>query len=66
MTTIKNLLNQPQMIDERSLAVDGELKVKAVSDEMKRLAKRGFIAIVEDEPEKPAGTGSPTGGKENK
>jgi ribosomal 30S subunit maturation factor RimM len=51
---IKNLLNQPQMIDGKSLAVDGELKVKSVTGEAQRLADKGFVAIVEEPKKTPA------------
>jgi colicin import membrane protein len=47
MITIKNLSNQPLMVDDKSLGVDSEIKVRSVTDEARRLADKGFVAIVE-------------------
>lgn len=49
MITIKNLLNQPQMVDDKSLAVDGEVKVESVTAEIQWLVDKGFVAIADPE-----------------
>jgi len=67
MITIRNLSNQPHLVDDKSLGVDGEVKVKAVTDDIRRLVDKGFVAIVEPETEPvtpPVITGQ-TGGKKN-
>lgn len=64
MITIKNLLNQPQTVDGKSLAVDGEMKVRSVTDEIQRMADKGFVAIVAPEEEKT--TAPATGGQGGK
>lgn len=55
MITIKNLLNNPQMIGGKSLGVDGELAVRTVTDEMRRLEAKKFISIVEPAKPEPKG-----------
>ena len=47
MITIRNLSNQPHLVDDKSLGVDSEVKVKAVTDDIRRLVEKGFVAIVE-------------------
>lgn len=49
MITIRNLSNQPHLVDDKSLGVDGEIKVKSVTDEISRLVDKGFVAIVDTE-----------------
>lgn len=61
MITIKNLLNQPQTVDGKSLAVDGELEVKSVTEEIQRLVDKGFVAIVKSKPTTPPATGGQGG-----
>ena len=51
MITIKNNLNQSLSIGDRSLAVDGSIKVRAIDDEIERLVKRGYVSIIEPEAE---------------
>jgi len=49
---IRNLLNQPQMVEGQSLGVDCSVEVKSVTDDVRRLAEKGFVAIVTEEPPK--------------
>ena len=46
MVKIKNLINQSLTIGGNSLAVDGELRVNAVDEEIERLERRGYIAVI--------------------
>lgn len=64
MITIRNISSQPLLVDDKSLGVDDEIKVKSVTDEARRLADKGFVAIVEPQPEtQPANSGQTAGGK---
>jgi hypothetical protein len=51
MITIKNNLNQPIAIGEGTLPAGGEIKVRAVDEEIERLAAKGHVTIVAPEPE---------------
>ncbi|HEV7701066.1 MAG TPA: hypothetical protein VGO43_12615 [Pyrinomonadaceae bacterium] len=55
MVTIKNNLNQPLTLGERSLAAGGTMRVKSIDEDAARLAASGHITIIEDEPEKTDG-----------
>ena len=70
MFTIKNLLNQPLMVEGQSLGVDSTMKARSVTDEIRRLADKGFVRIIEPAPKAPATptekTNTPAGGKETK
>lgn len=65
MITIRNLSNQPHLVDDTSLGVDSEIKVKSVTDDIRRLVDKGFVAIVEPVTEKQPPAAGEQGGKKN-
>jgi len=47
MFTVKNNSNQPLTIGDKSLGVEGSLTVRTIDAEIERLAKRGYVSVIE-------------------
>jgi hypothetical protein len=63
MVTIKNHLNQPLTIGEKSIAAGSTLKVDAVDKDVERLVNAGHVSVIEEVSTKTPE--DPNKGKEN-